>query len=196
MLVFEETTARTRELMLETSAHDGYQPANLTAVGLVRYREALANHLSQGDVTSLHAEVTTFPNDCVRGDKRGVVPVDWARRLTVTDWISLWNCARARELLEQGETHAIVVRVGVAYVPRGECENIEGLAVPLDLVASGFRAKYYPAPNKSAFSLPVGPNCHHGIRRLTNAEKARPYVEQTINGVMYRQYDVGPTLAI
>ena len=192
MLVLEETTARTRDLMLETSAQDGYKPANLTAAGLVRYREALLRHLTKGDVASLCAEVTTFPDDCIQRDKRGAVPVDWARRLTVTDWLSLWNCARARELLEQGETHAIVVRVGVAYVPRGVCEQIEELAVPLDLVATGFRAKYHPAPNRDAFSLPVGPYCHHGIRRLTSAEKARSYVEQTINGVTYRRYAGGP----
>jgi hypothetical protein len=176
--------------MAQIWANDAYHPANLTIAGLERYREVMARHLAAGDVASLYAEVGQFPRDCVQADKRGVVPVDWARRLTLTDYLSLWNCARARELLEEGETHGTIVRIGAAYVPRGECEQVEGLGVSLELVATGFRAKYHPAVNRNAFSLPFGPNCHHGIRRVTDAQKAGPTTERNIGGVAYLEYGI------
>jgi hypothetical protein len=171
-------------------ASDTYHPANLTAAGLEHYREVLARHLAAGDFGTLYAEVAQFPNVYLQLDKRGVLPADWARRLTSTDYLSLWNCARARELLEEAETHGIIVRIGAAYVPRGECEQVEGLGVPLELVANGFRVKYHPSINRKAFSLPFGPNCHHGIRRVTDAEGIGAVTERNIDGVAYLQYDV------
>jgi hypothetical protein len=190
VLIIDVLNTRTRELMAEAWANDTYHPANLTHLGYDRYHETAARHLADGDFTSLYAEVAQFPHDCLQTDKRGALPVDWARRLTMTDYLSLWNCARARELLEQGETHGMIIRIGEAYVPRGTCLELEGLAVPLELVAQGFRAKYHPAPNRDAFSLPVGPNCHHGIRALTEAEKAAPSSERNIGGALFLDYGV------
>jgi hypothetical protein len=188
MLVIDVLTTRTREHMADLWVNDTYHPANLTDLGYQRYRDLTVRHLADGDVTTLYAEVAQFPHDCLRADRRGVVPADWARRLTITDYLALWNCARARELLDQGETHGVIVRIGQAYIPRGECTQLEGLAVPLELVANGFRAKYHPAANRGAFSLPVGPNCHHGIRALTEAEKAGPSIERNIGGILYLDY--------
>jgi hypothetical protein len=80
--------------MLEIAAQDTFQPANLNADGLARYKETLARHIAEGDVTSFHHEVAAFPGHYLQGDKRGIIPVDWAERLAVTDWLA---CGTAPE---------------------------------------------------------------------------------------------------
>jgi hypothetical protein len=190
MLNFDHIDADTRDLMQEIWHQDTYHPANLTTVGVARYRDAVLRHVQSGDVNSLYREVASFEPLYTKGDKRGVLPNDWARRLVQTDYLSLWNCARAKQLIAEGETHGVIVRVGTSYIPRGECEQLEHLAVPLDAVANCFRAKYHPAYNRNAFSVPVGPNCHHGIRRLTDQEKSRPFFERSVNGIVYRDYGI------
>jgi AcrR family transcriptional regulator len=117
-----------------------------------------------------------------------VIAVDVLERLVYTDYLGLYNCAKARELLEMGETHAVVERIGDALDRRIECTRVEGLAVPLEAMKDCFRANYHPPGNPNAFTLPIAPNCHHGIRRLTDKEQTSPFNDVQTGDIVYRRF--------
>ncbi len=190
MLDLEGLSADVRAVMEALWLGDRYRSRLLSNYGHVRYREAVTRHVREGDHRSLYAEVSSFQPECVQPDAHGIVPDGWARRLVMHDFLSLYNCAYARVLLERGETHAIVTRLAPAYVPSGDCLRIEGLAVPLDVLANGFRGAYLSAPNRNTLALPMGPQCRHGIRRLSEDESSRTFREHSVRLVKFRDYGI------
>jgi hypothetical protein len=94
------------------------------------------------------------------------VPFDAARQLAITEFGTFYVRGLARRLLDEGDTHCQVYRAAPAREPRGECGHLEEHVLPLELIYSGHRAHYWPPPgNANVLSIPVGPNCHHSIRR-------------------------------
>lgn len=188
MLNIPDLTPRTRQLMSELFESDSYLSKQLTDAGCAQYREIVARHLADGTADSMLAEVKRIPQHCLQPNKKGVIPVDVMDRLVHTDYLGLYNCAKARELLEMGETHAVIERLGDALETRGACTRLEGLALPLAAMKDCFRANYHPPGNPNAFTLPIGPNCHHGIRQLTATEKTSPFLDEQIGDIVYRRF--------
>jgi hypothetical protein len=188
MLNIPELTPRTRQLMSELFESDSYISKQLTDAGCAQYREIVARQLADGTVDSMLAEVKRIPQHCLKPNKKGVIAVDVLERLVYTDYLGLYNCAKARELLEAGETHAIIERLGDAEDGNQECTQLEGLAVPLSKMKDCFRARYHPSWNPTAFMLPTVPNCHHGIRQLTEKEKDSPFDDVQIRDIVYHRF--------
>ena len=50
-----------------------------------------------------------------------------------------------------------------------ECKAHEGQVVLVETIYKGHRAGYWPEPgNKSILTVPLGPGCHHTVRRIKN----------------------------
>ena len=94
------------------------------------------------------------------------LPKDTPKTVAWNEFNVWYTRGFARRLLEEGVENCVIYRADVADVPRCECSMLEGKVIPVRQVYDGHRAKYHPAPgNRSAFSIPSGPNCHHSIRR-------------------------------
>jgi hypothetical protein len=78
----------------------------------------------------------------------------------------------AATLLERGEEECIVYRADPAYEPRGECSSWEERRFATQEVVDGHRVRYWPPESidRSAFSVPSGPHCHHSIRSVDQVE--------------------------
>jgi hypothetical protein len=68
--------------------------------------------------------------------------------------------------MEEGVELCEVYRGAPAFQPRAECQDHDGKSFKVIDVYNGHRARYHPVVNEFAFSIPIGPNCHHTIRRL------------------------------
>lgn len=101
------------------------------------------------------------------GYSQSRVSPSWASKLLC---LGEFNIAYVRGLSEvllgRGETECIVYRASDAAEPRCECTAWEERRFPLQNIANGHRARYWPLEScdPSAFSVPSGFNCHHSIR--------------------------------
>jgi hypothetical protein len=109
----------------------------------------------------------------VRNTKRG--PVSYflsgenrAKVFALTDFNTWYVRAICVLLMEEGIEECEIYRAEKAYEPRGECLGLEGRRLSVREVYAGHRARYYPEETKNplALSVPIGPNCHHSIRRI------------------------------
>jgi hypothetical protein len=87
-----------------------------------------------------------------------------------TEFLTWYTRAVAGHLLDQGEQDCLVYRAAPAWQPRCECLDLEGQAVKTADVYNGHRARYWPIGLPGAFSIPVGPNCHHTITRVQHEQ--------------------------
>jgi hypothetical protein len=180
MMNFEELNDATRERMVwefrtEQSSLQPFVPSNLTAAGGLAFGPAMEQALRHGDeevFIGSFLDPAYWLEDELRTSKTGKVftyhlPAgDRARRLGLTEFNTWYIRGLARLLLDEGVQRCEVYRAETAYQPRGECLALEGETLSVQQVYDGHRAKYHPMPDRSAFSLPTGPNCHHSIRRL------------------------------
>jgi hypothetical protein len=93
-----------------------------------------------------------------------------AKAFALTDFNTWYVRGICRALMEAGIPECEVYRAEEAYEPRGECLQLEGEVLDVEEVYLGHRARYHPeeAKNPAALSIPVGPNCHHSIRRRSS----------------------------
>lgn len=181
MFHFEELDEITRRHMLEEfRVEQGgvqpppFRPKNLTAAGRQAFVGIMELAITDGTEETLELALSR-PVYWIEEElqlRRGKqVPVTIsaatrARRFAITDfntWYVRGLCAR---LMTEGVEYCEVYRAHAAYSPRRECLPLEGQILHVTDVYAGHRAKYHPAANPAAFSVPVGPNCHHSIRRL------------------------------
>jgi len=100
-------------------------------------------------------------------DTKKVNPAKAAQLLANTEFNTWYVRGFARRLIEEGEISCRVYRAAPAWEPRVECLEHEGKVYAVAEIYRGHRARYWPPPgNRNVLSIPVGPNCHHSIRRV------------------------------
>lgn len=90
-----------------------------------------------------------------------------ALTLARTEFLTWYIRGLSRKLLESGIEICEIYRAAPAWEPRHECLQHEGQKVAVRAVYQGHRVRYWPEPSDpTAFSLPVGSDCHDAIRRV------------------------------
>jgi hypothetical protein len=149
----------------------------LTDAGWVAFEQAMRDALAAEDDDWLVSEMSAtayWVDRSPRKTKNGITMVNYNKqdaleRLCFGEFNIAYIRGLARALLARGETTCMVYRADPAYVPREECSAWEGQAFPLEDVLAGHRARYFPPPgDKTVFSIPTGPNCHHSIRAVAS----------------------------
>jgi len=180
MFNFEELDDMTREWMLvefraEEASGNPYRSRVLSSTGLAVFPQAMEDALQSGNEETLaHAlsnpeywQPTEIRVRRGKGYEARVTPVKAAERLAITEFNTWYVRGLARRLMEEGEQKCEVYRAAPAWEPRGECLEHEGAIYPVKDIYEGHRARYWPPPgNPEALSIPVGPYCHHTIRRV------------------------------
>ena len=91
-----------------------------------------------------------------------------ARRFAITEYNTWYVRGLTARLLDEGVEECEVYRADHAYHPRTTCRQLEGLRLRTQDVYEGHRRGYHHAsPDRHALSIPLGPNCHHSIRRAS-----------------------------
>ena len=180
MYQFEELDDKTRKAMLqefdaEEDRPDPYRSPRLSPAGRAGFSSVVREALSSGNETSLAAglarqeywnPVETYVRSGTSRSRR-VNFESAAKMLAITEFNAWYVRGLARRLLNEGVGVCEVYRAESAREPRGECLEHEGQTHSVQEIYDGHRARYWPSPgNPSALSIPVGPNCHHTIRRL------------------------------
>jgi len=179
-MIFEELNTRTRNYMLEEFHTEQlspapYRPKVLTPQGEAAFIGIMEEHLAAGNEATLTAALSPpryWVETGTRYTRHGPVSyflpaAERARVFGLTEFNTWYVRGFCRSLMEEGVTECEVYRAENAYEPRGECLQIEGLVLSVEDVYHGHRVRYYPEERKdpAALSIPVGPNCHHSIRR-------------------------------
>jgi hypothetical protein len=184
MYKFEELDDITRKWMLEEFLNEEksgaqYRSSRLSERGLEIFPIEMKKAIVDGNEESLEKalENPDYWNQSetyrVKGGirSRAINPTFAAQSLARTEFITWFTRGFARRLIEEGEKQCQVVRIAPADEPRGECLSHEnGIYDVLDIY-NGHRARYCPPPGKpNAFSIPMGTNCHHSIRRSPKSQ--------------------------
>lgn len=175
-----ELDATTREHMLrefdvETDSDLPYLPASLTDHGKRQWPTLMRLAIADGDDTSLMSALCADPAIFVEREtyvlngmrrERAVNPRQAAERLATSEFNTWYVRGLSARLLAENVDRVEIYRAGEARRSPAECSAHEGLIVEVRDVYAGHRAKYWPTPSQSAFSVPFQPMCHHSIRRL------------------------------
>ncbi len=172
---FEELDDVTRQYMLrefeaEESSGNPYRGKNLSAVGRVEFGGLIRQAIRSGDEQTLIASLlnSSYWNPT---DRRGyrINQQNEAERLGLTEFNTWYVRGLAKRLMDEGVAECQVYRAGIPKwgAPSEECMAHEGQIYSVEVVYFGHRARYWPEPgNRAALSIPLGPNCHHTIRRV------------------------------
>ena len=179
MYNFEELDEITRQWMLkefvsEEKSGAPYRSSRLSELGAKIFPKEMERTIREGNEESLANALINpdywNPSETYRTKggirPRAINPTFAAQALAKTEFITLYTRGFARRLIEEGEKLCQIFRVAPADEPRGECLTHEnGIYNVLDIY-NGHRVRYWPLPGKpEAFSIPMGTNCHHSIRR-------------------------------
>jgi hypothetical protein len=157
-----------------------FRPANLSPRGQAAFADIMERAIAEGNEETLVQELSdpalwiameSYITKTGKIATRSYSANDRARRFSITDFNTWYVRGFCHRLMDEGVEECEVYRAAPAYQPRSECRTLEGGVLSVREVYEGHRAKYHPMPNPGAFSIPVGPNCHHSIRRLVAAHK-------------------------
>jgi hypothetical protein len=158
------------EWQLEQESGNPYVSERLSAAGVQAFAAAMPEAILHGTELTLARAVAR--RDYWKGGqlqrRRGrwvmaATPRNAHEVLATTEYLTWYTRAIAGILLEEGEVDCVVYRAAPARQPRCLCSHLEGRAVKTADVYAGHRAQYWPNVQPTAFSIPVGPNCHHTI---------------------------------
>lgn len=179
MMQYDELDSVTREWMLkefriEQEETNPYRSKEMTGLGKSKFTEIIEEAILEGNEVSLAADLVNtkfwqpYTNYSVKGKirKRKVNPLDSSKRFALTEFNTWYVRGLCRKLMEEGVESCEVYRAAYASEPRPDCQDHDGKTFKVLDVYKGHRARYWPIVNKTAFSIPIGPNCHHTIRRL------------------------------
>lgn len=159
------------EFLVEEKSGNPYRSTRLSAVGLKIFPTEMKNAIQKGNEETLvkalsKPEYWKSSEPWAKGIRR-INYIKAAEFLGRSEFNTWYVRGLARRLLEEGEEYCEVYRAAPAWEPRGECLKHEGKIYPVKKIYDGHRARYWPPPgNPLAFSIPVGTNCHHSIRRV------------------------------
>lgn len=179
-MLFEELNPQTRNYMLEEfraeqQTSNPYRPKVFTPDGEAAFVGIMEEHLVGGTELTLTIALSQpkyWVERGIRNTRNGPVPyylpaAQRARVFALTDFNTWYVRGLCRVLIEAGIADCEVYRAEPAYEPRGECLHLERRVLDVRDVYRGHRARYHPEGTKdpNSLSIPVGPNCHHSIRR-------------------------------
>lgn len=178
MFQFEELDETTRRFMLEEfkaeESGTPYRSPRLSPHGLQAFPTLMEEAIRSGNEETLSKALSNpsywnphGPYIRANTGQKPINPVEAAEVLAITEFNIWYVRGLAKRLLEEGEHSCQVYRAAPAKEPRGECLKHDGKTYPLQDIYDGHRARYWPKPGKpGALSIPIGPNCHHTIRRV------------------------------
>jgi hypothetical protein len=174
MMNFEELDDTTRHYMLsefeaEEAAANPYRSKTLSLTGRQAFPRLLSDAIQNGNEESLIVALSE-PSHWKPTDARGarINIRQAAERLGLTEFNTWYVRGLSKRLIEEGVTHCEVYRAGYpSGGPNSECVQHEGQVYLVEDIYRGHRARYWPEPgNRNALSIPIGPSCHHTIRRV------------------------------
>lgn len=178
-LVLKELDSTTREYMLKEFdaelAAVPYRPTALTPSGDAEWPGLLRAAIVDGDDSTLadsllaRSELLIDEEEYVRGGvtrRRQVNKVHAARRLAMSEFNTWYVRGLSSRLIAEGVAKVRVYRAAEAKWSPAGCETHEGEVFAVEDVYGGHRARYWPVPNDSAFSIPFQAGCHHTIERF------------------------------
>lgn len=164
-----------REFEAEQANASPFQSALLTPAGRTAFPDLMRQAIRDGNEdtlkTSLAApgvlsESEEYVRDGVTRTRRVNIP-QAAERLSLSEFNTWYVRGLTAILRAEKVATCQVYRAAQPKWEPADCQDHEGLVVPVDQVYLGHRARYWPPPgNPSAFSVPFGPNCHHTVRRV------------------------------
>lgn len=179
---FEELDPETRKYMpakyeAEATGANPYRSAVLSPLGLTEFPDLMLRAITSGSEISLIADLqrVEFWNKRETYERNGktherdVNPQQAAERLGLSEFNTWYVVGLASRLIDENETHCLVYRGQEPKWEHAACSSHEGQRYPLIDIINGHRATYWPSVNKTAFSIPAGPGCHHTIRRISRS---------------------------
>jgi hypothetical protein len=179
LMQFEELDSVTREWMLkefqkEQDGINSYQSKEMTPFGISQFKVLMEKAIISGNEVMLGKDLSIpsfwqpygYSHRNGKSFRRKINFIESASRFALTEFNTWYVRGLAKRLMEEGEEYCEVYRAGLAAQPRPECRDHDGKQFKLIDVYNGHRAQYWPKPNNTAFSIPIGPNCHHTIRRI------------------------------
>lgn len=176
---YEELDATTRDYMLsefeiEEAGGNPYRSKALSPRGLAAFPDLMRGALRSGTEISLCKALQDDdlwdPNEeytikeVLRKRQRNIPQA--AQRLALTEFSTWYVRGLAKRLIEEGVEKCQIYRGEKPKWEAGECNSHDGLVVSVRDIYENHRARYWPEPgDKTAFSIPWGPGCHHVIRR-------------------------------
>jgi len=161
------------EFLNEEKAGNPYRSKRLSPLGLEVFPKEMEEAIREGNEESLAGALSNpeywksseYSRRGIKEYEKSIDPIKAAQALAYTEFNTWYVRGFARRLIEEGEEHCQVYRAAPAWEPRPECLQHEGSVYRIQEIYDGHRAKYWPKRNPEAFSIPVGPYCHHSIRR-------------------------------
>lgn len=183
MFNFEELDEKTRKYMLEEfekeiSGNNPYRSKEFSDEGWRQFPEIMKRAILYGNEETLIKDLQNptywkdygerFMKKTGKVIRYKIDPVVAAERFAQTEFNTWYVRGLARRLLEEGVENCQVYRAAPAINPRIECCGYEGQVFSVKDIYNGHRKRYWPEPgDPDALSIPVGPNCHHTIRRCS-----------------------------
>lgn len=180
MMDFEELTPDTRdqmwrEFLLEEASGAAYRGANLSPAGRKDWPGLIEVAIKETDERWLQRAVALpaywmSDETYERNGKelsRAINLSQASERLAVSEFNTWYVRGLAGRLLGEGVESCEVYRAGDPKWTPADCAQHEGLVVAVEAVYDGHRARYWPAADRTAFSVPFQPGCHHSIRRVS-----------------------------
>ena len=180
MYNFEELDEITRKWMLEEFQKEErsgtpYRSRRLSPSGLEAFAKEMEKAIREGNEETLARALSNpaYWQPSEPSQRRGKIyrkkisPLKATQSLAYTEFNTWYVRGFARRLIEEGEEYCQVYRAAPAWQPREECLEHEGKIYKVKEIYDGHRARYWPPPGyPNALSIPVGPYCHHTIRRV------------------------------
>lgn len=180
---FEELDDVTRRFMLsefeeEEAGGNPYRGKALSAVGRIEFPGLMRQAIRAGNELTLIDSLVnpSFWNPTEPYVRQGIVRqrsinvLQAAERLGLTEFNTWYVRGFARRLMDEKIARCQIYRAGIPkWEESPQCKAHEGQVVLVEAIYNGHRAGYWPEPsNQSILSVPLGPNCHHTIRRIPN----------------------------
>lgn len=150
-------------------AKDPYRSKLLTLRGRTAFGDLMREAIRRGDDESLADELANpeywLPTEPVgQSETRRVNLQQAAKRLAQIEFNTWYVRGFAARLQSEGVTQCRIVRARErSWDP--ECDSHDGAVVPVESVIRGHRARYWPAVQPVAFSIPTSPGRGHSIAR-------------------------------
>lgn len=163
-------------MLLEFKKEPGgvpFHPRVLSDHGRRQFPQIMEEAIKSGDdgILAQALNKQAFFQDRPRRTKTGTTkvrtnPTADSKMLALTEFNTWYVRGLSRRLMEEGVEVCEVYRADPALVPRCECTAWKDRVFSVRDVYDGHRTRYHGAgSDRSAFSVPSGPNCHHSIRR-------------------------------
>jgi hypothetical protein len=179
MMRFDELDSVTRECMLkeflaEQKQTNPFRSKEMTELGMSEFLQIMERSISGGNEITLAKDLANpsywqrYSHFQRKGKsyQRRIDPSDCSTRFALTEFNTWYVRGFSWKLIEEGEEFCEIYRAAYASQPRPECQDHDGKRFKVIDVYKGHRARYWPTTNEFAFSIPIGPNCHHTIRRI------------------------------